>query len=94
MIKIEVVYALAHAQSLMSLTLPDNCSVEQALMASGFLERFELNLQTLHVGIFGEKVTLETFLHTGDRVEIYRPLLIDPKEARRHRAKTTKQLNP
>ena len=58
-----------------------------AIRASGLLDRFQQwRLPELVVGVFGKKVNLDTLLADGDRVEIYQPLQIDPKEARRLRA--------
>jgi putative ubiquitin-RnfH superfamily antitoxin RatB of RatAB toxin-antitoxin module len=62
-------------------------SVFDAIRASGLLERFaEIDVSTQSVGVWGQRCTLDTVLRAGDRVEIYRPLAIDPKEARRRRA--------
>jgi putative ubiquitin-RnfH superfamily antitoxin RatB of RatAB toxin-antitoxin module len=62
-------------------------SVLHAIRASGLLERFaEIDVSTQSVGVWGRPCTLDTVLRAGDRVEIYRALSIDPKEARRRRA--------
>lgn len=88
MITIEVVYALPQAQTVISLTVPVDTTVCAALELSGLLQQYpEIDLTRQSVGIFGEIVTLETKLAAGDRVEIYRPLVVDPKETRRLRAK-------
>ena len=84
--EIEVVYALPAAQTLVCLRVSAGATVEQALTQSGLLARYPaLDLATARVGVFGKIVTLDTLLRAGDRVEIYRPLLIEPKEARRRR---------
>jgi len=86
LINIEVAYATPEQQVIVALELPDNSTVETAINASGLLTRFpEIELSA--VGIFGKACELHQLLKTGDRVEIYRPLHNDPKEARRQRAK-------
>jgi len=87
MVEVEVVYALAEQQYLLKLQLLDDSSVEQAIIASGILQRCpEIDLKKNQCGIFSKKVALEHRVHSGDRIEIYRPLTIDPKAARRIRA--------
>lgn len=86
-LKIEVVYANPSQQALIRLDLPAETTVETAILQSGVLEQFpEIDLTVNAVGIFSKRVTLDQVLSDGDRVEIYRPLLIDPKQARRKRA--------
>lgn len=86
LMRIEVAYAKAEQQVIVVLDLPENSTVEAAINASGLLARFpEIELSA--VGIFGKASELHQLLKTGDRVEIYRPLHNDPKEARRQRAK-------
>ena len=94
-ISIEVVYASVSRQVLLKVDVPYNATVRQALMLSGIgLEFPELDLQSCPVGIFGKSVSQpETQgLKDGDRIEIYRPLLADPKEARRLRAAKAAQV--
>jgi len=92
MIHVEVAYALPDEQFLEILEVKNSASVMEAIQQSGLLERFpDLKQQDLHVGIFSKPVTLETGLEDGDRIEIYRPLTIDPKEARRLRAAAKKK---
>jgi uncharacterized protein len=79
-LKVEVVYALPRREKVLSVFLPDGATVRDALLQTGFSEEGS-------VGIFGEPANLDTRLNEGDRVEVYRPLKIDPKEARRRRAK-------
>ncbi len=87
MVKIEIAYILPNIQTLMALTVPENTTVETAIKLSNLLQKFpEINLQKNSVGIFGRKVSLQYQLKNGDRIEIYRQLKIDPKEARRLRA--------
>jgi putative ubiquitin-RnfH superfamily antitoxin RatB of RatAB toxin-antitoxin module len=86
-IQVEVVLAMPGRQALVSLELAADSTVADAIAKSGLpesFEEFELNLAT--VGIFGRKVSPEQVLRDGDRVELYRPLIADPKEVRRQRA--------
>jgi putative ubiquitin-RnfH superfamily antitoxin RatB of RatAB toxin-antitoxin module len=89
MIDVEVVYAAIDRQVLLSVTVPAGTTVRAALLKSGIGEAFsELDLASCPVGIFG-KVIADPDRHlaqAGDRIEIYRPLLADPKEVRRLRA--------
>ena len=86
LMRIEVAYAKAEQQVIVVLDLPENSTVEAAINASGLLARFpEIELSA--AGIFGKASELHQLLKTADRVEIYRPLHNDPKEARRQRAK-------
>lgn len=92
MIDVSVVYALPDQQVIMELSVEDGCTVKQAVEQSGLLAQFtEIDIQTMQVGIYSERVSLEHLLRAGDRVEVYRPLTIDPKEARRNRAKIAKK---
>jgi putative ubiquitin-RnfH superfamily antitoxin RatB of RatAB toxin-antitoxin module len=78
--RVEVVFALPREAREVRLDLPSGSTVRDALAASGFAT-------TEAVGIFGKRVKLDQRLNEGDRVEIYRPLAMDPKEARRRRAR-------
>ena len=85
--KVSVVYASTVEHIELLVDVSDDCLVEQAIILSGILGRFpEIDLAINAVGIFSDKVTLDAPLHEGDRIEIYRPLIIDPKDARRLRA--------
>ncbi len=85
--RVEVAYATPVRQEIIEVSVRPGTTVEQVIRASGVLERFpEIDLTRQHVGIFGETARLQDAVHDGDRVEIYRPLLADPKEARRKRA--------
>jgi len=91
-IVVEVAYAASQRQVVKTLTLAAGSSVEQAIRASGLLDEFaEIDLTQQHVGVFGELVRLDECLHSGERVEIYRALIADPKEIRRRRAQTKKR---
>lgn len=86
-ISVEVVYALPDKQYLRSVTLDEGATVEQAIKASGLLSlRKDIDLTSNKVGIFSRPVKLGDVVQDGDRVEIYRPLIADPKEMRRQRA--------
>ena len=88
MIRVEVVYAHPDEQVLVTLEVEAGTTAREAIERSAILERFpEIDLARMPVGIFGRVTDLGTRLVEGDRVEIYRPLLVDPKNARRKRAK-------
>src|ERR1700688_1142766 len=83
---VTVCYALPDRQTLLECRLPPGSTVAQAIRASGLLERYPaLDLQTCKVGIFGKLQSLDTELKDRDRVELYRPLTVDPKVARQRR---------
>lgn len=85
--RVEIVYALPDQQHLKSLELPADALVRDAVVASGFVEQFsEVIVDSTPVGIYGERVSYTDPLQDGDRVELYRALVADPKEARRARA--------
>ena len=85
---VEVVYAPApHAVDLTALQLPAGATVAVALQASGVMQRHGLTVEGLRVGVWGRACTLDQPLRERDRVELYRPLTVDPKEARRQRYK-------
>ena len=88
-IVVEVVYALADKQKLLRLSLPAGSTVRDAALRSGLDAHFPgLDLQAAPLGIFGKAVPKpeERLLEEGERVEIYRPLIADPKEVRKQRA--------
>lgn len=88
-IAVEVVYALADKQKLLRLTVPQGTTVREAALRSGMDGFFPgLDLATSPLGIFGKAVPKpdERVLEEGERVEIYRPLIADPKEVRKQRA--------
>ncbi|WP_312041572.1 RnfH family protein [Erwinia sp.] len=86
-IAVEVVYALPEKQYLYTVNVEEGATVEQAIKASGLLElRSDIDLASNKVGIFSRPVKLSDEVNSGDRIEIYRPLLADPKELRRQRA--------
>ena len=86
-LRIEVVYALPGRLDAVSLRLPEGSTAGRALEASGLIERYpELGLLREQLGIHGRRVAAGRKLADGDRVEVYRPLEVDPKDARRARA--------
>jgi uncharacterized protein len=86
-VRISVVYALADRQALRELELPDSATVAEAVARSGLLEQFpEIRSGPLACAIYGRAVGDSQVLRAGDRVEILRPLQVDPKESRRRAA--------
>ncbi|MDD5180356.1 MAG: RnfH family protein [Gallionellaceae bacterium] len=86
-INIEVVYALPHEQVLLKLQAPQDTTVDGAIRLSGILEKHpEIDPGRNKLGIYGKLTKADAVLRDRDRVEIYRPLLADPKEVRRKRA--------
>ena len=86
-IHVEVVYALPARQEVIAVTLRDGATVEQAIQASGLPARYpEIDLTQNKVGIYAKLCKLDATLRDKDRVEIYRPLIADPKEVRKQRA--------
>lgn len=93
---VEVAYALAEKQSLISLEVKEGSTLKEAIDASGILKQYkQIDLSKDRVGIFSKFATLDTVLREKDRVEIYRPLKADPKKIRKERAAQSKamQLN-
>lgn len=90
---IEVVYAKPDIQVLIPLEVEEGTTLRSAIERSGVLERFpEIDLEKAKFGIFGKLSKLDTLLRAKDRVEIYRPLIADPKEVRKQRAAEGKQM--
>ena len=88
MLHVEVAYASPGQQKILTVQIQEGDTVEVAIKKSGILDLFpEINLQSQQVGVFSKTKQLTDFLSDGDRIEIYRALLIDPKEARRSKAK-------
>jgi uncharacterized protein len=92
-LKVEVAYALPEEQHIFSLEVPQGTTAGQAIERSGVLERFPgIDLATQKIGIFGKLNKPDYVLRPGDRVEIYRPLIADPKEVRKQRAAEGKRM--
>ncbi len=86
-VRVEVVYATPERQELIQIQAESGATVRHVIEASGVLDEFpELDINSIETGIFSRPVPLGHRVNDGDRVEIYRPLTIDPKEARRRRA--------
>lgn len=87
LIEVEVAYAKPDAQVILSVKLSPGATVEEAINLSGILHNFpEIDLAANKVGVFGKLTKLSAPLRAGDRVEIYRQLIADPKEVRKQRA--------
>ncbi len=86
-IKVEVTYALPNKQEILALRLPAGSTVREAIDRSGILQKYpEIDLEKNKLGIFAKLTKPDAVLRDRDRVEIYRPLIADPKEVRKQRA--------
>lgn len=86
-ISVEVVYALPSKQEIFSVKLPEGGTARQAIEASGVLQKYpEIDLAKNKLGVFAKLTKPDAALRHRDRVEIYRPLIADPKEVRKQRA--------
>ena len=86
-IDVEVAYALAHTQRIVSVRVRSGTSIEEAVRQSGILAEFpQIDIATAKLGVFSRLVEPHDTVQPGDRIEIYRPLRIDPKSVRRLRA--------
>lgn len=92
-IMVEVAYAQPDEQLIVEVMVEPETTVEQAVEASGILNRFpDIEFDSVKLGIFGKNVRRDRVLQDRDRVEIYRPLIADPKEVRRQRAAAGKKM--
>jgi len=92
-LEVEVAYARSDQQVVVKLQLAAGATVADALTASGLVERFpEIDAEKVKLGVYGKLAKRDASLNSGDRVEIYRPLIADPKEARKKRAAEGKQM--
>ena len=92
-IKVEVVLATPQLQQLIPVVLVSGSTLAEAIRQSGILGKFDkFDFDPSRVGIFGRKADINQVLRDGDRVEIYRPLIADPKKIRRERAQCS--VNP
>ena len=88
-IRVEVVYAIPENQLVLPVSLPSGATIDDAIAASGIAKRVpDLDLATSKVGIYGKVSKLDQVLRDGDRVEVYRPLIADPKAAKKKSPKT------
>ena len=93
-IQIEVVYATPAGQCLLAICVPGGTTLESAIDRSGITEIFpEIDLSLQKVGIFGKIVSPDAVVKAGDRIEIYRSLQVDPKQARKNRARSQLRKN-
>lgn len=91
--RVEVAYARPDMQVILPVEVEDGATLRDAIERSGVLQKFpELKLPELKVGIFGKLSKLDKALQPKDRVEIYRPLIADPKEVRKQRAADGKRM--
>lgn len=91
-IRIEVAYGRPEAQCIIAVDCDEGTSAIEAVRQSDIISRFpEIHLDSAELGIFGQRVAHHALLKAGDRVEIYRPLKIDPKQARKLRAQKDKR---
>lgn len=85
--KVEVVYALPRGEDCVVVTVPAGATLREVVVASGLLRRHpEIDLAKQKIGVYGKLRPADASAAEGDRIEIYRPLAADPKEARRRRA--------
>ena len=95
-IDVSVVFAMPTKQWCYQATVDRGFSAQDLILQSGFLDSIDslngVELQLLDIGVYAQKVELDYLLQAGDRVEIYRPLLADPKEVRRRLAKLGKTI--
>ena len=86
-IQIEVAYATPEEQLILELEVASDCTIKDALLQSKITEHFpEIDLESVRVGIFSKPAKMDAGLQPGDRIEIYRKLIADPKESRKKRA--------
>ncbi len=91
-IAVEVAYALPERQAILDVEVPQGTTALEAARLSGIAVKFEgIDLDNAKLGIFGKAVSPQQVLKSGDRVEIYRPLVADPKEVRKARAARVKE---
>lgn len=89
---VEVAYALPERQSLLTVSVDRQATVEQIIEQSGILQQFsDIDLNQQKVGVWSRPVKLDDRVKAGDRIEIYRPLIADPKDLRRRRAEKAKE---
>lgn len=92
-IRVQITYALPERQDIVTVELPAGATAQQAVEASGLLQKYpDIDLAKNKLGVFAKLVKADQALRDRDRVEIYRPLIADPKEVRRQRAAEGKVL--
>jgi putative ubiquitin-RnfH superfamily antitoxin RatB of RatAB toxin-antitoxin module len=89
MLKVEVAYAKLEVQLIIELEVEEGATIEQAIRSSDILRKFpEIDLKINKVGVFGKQASLERPVRAGERIEIYRGLIADPKQARRQQTRS------
>ncbi len=92
-ITIEVVYALPQEQTLLALNVGKESTIKEAILQSGMLEKYpDIAINSVKVGVFGKLKKMTDSVREMDRIEIYRPLIADPKEVRKKRAAAGKKM--
>jgi len=94
-VAIQVCYATVEQQWLLDCTVASGTTIQQAIESSGIIGQApEIDISVWRVGIYGKLKSLDTVVREHDRIEIYRPLIADPKESRRRRASKAGQKKP
>ncbi len=89
--QVEIIYATIEEQEILTVEISDDTSIQWCIENSGILMRYpEIDLATMKVGIFSQVKALTEVVKEGDRIEIYRPLIADPKDVRRKKAEKAK----
>ncbi|UCD68328.1 MAG: RnfH family protein [Betaproteobacteria bacterium] len=92
LLRIEVVYALPDRQTVLACDVAEGMTVGQSVISSGILEQHpEIDLENADFGLWNERVAQDCLVRDGDRVEIYRPLIADPKQIRRKQARDARK---
>ena len=92
-VTVELIYPLPHEQILFAFVVDEGATIREGILASGVLDKYpELDIEAMKVGIFGKLAPMTTKLRAKDRIEIYRPLIADPKEVRKQRAAAGKRM--
>ncbi|WP_154223359.1 RnfH family protein [Marinicella rhabdoformis] len=92
MLDIEVIYAKENEQIIFKVSVDNDATIEQAILASNILNKYpEIDMLTVDVGVFSQRKKMSDGLNNGDRIEIYRPLIADPKQKRRAKAEVQKE---
>jgi putative ubiquitin-RnfH superfamily antitoxin RatB of RatAB toxin-antitoxin module len=92
-VNIEVAYALPDKQQVIALQVSEGTTIEQAIRQSGILDQFpQIDITQNKVGIFGKLKKADVVVREGERIEIYRPLIADPKQVRKQRAAEGKRM--
>ena len=90
---VEVIYALPDEQTLFNVVLTDEATVKEVILKSKILEEYsDLDIDSMDIGLFGKATKMDQVVRDKDRIEIYRPLIADPKEVRKRKAAEGKKL--